>query len=69
MKAGVTRISAQPAPILCVLEPIVRVLAGVLILHETISIKVAIGSALVIGATLVTCFQSKCAPNAKAEDH
>lgn len=69
MKAGVTRISAQPAPILCVLEPIVRVLAGVLILHEMISIKVAIGSALVIGATLVTCFQRKCAPDAKVEDH
>lgn len=65
MKAGETRISAQQASILCVLEPIVSVLAGVLI----ISIKVAIGSALVIGATLVTCFQSKCVPNAKAEDH
>lgn len=69
MKAGVTRISAQPAPILCVLEPIVRVLAGVLILHEMISIKVAIGSVLVIGATLVICSQRKCAPDAKAEDH
>ena len=41
MKAGETRISAQQASILCVLEPIVSVLAGVLI----ISIKVAIGSA------------------------
>lgn len=69
MKAGVARISAQQASILCVLEPIVSVLAGVLILHEIISIKVAIGSALVIGATLVTCFQSKCAPDAKAEDN
>ena len=69
MKAGVARISAQQASILCVLEPIVSVLAGVLILHEIISIKVAIGSVLVIGATLVTCFRSKCAPNAKAEDH
>ena len=69
MKAGVARISAQQASILCVLEPIVSVLAGVLILHEIISIKVAIGSVLVIGATLVTCFQNKCAPDAKAEDN
>lgn len=69
MKAGVTRISAQPAPILCVLEPIVSVLAGVLILHEMISIKVAIGSAPVVGATLVTCFRSKCAPETKPEDN
>ena len=51
------------------LEPIVSVLAGVLILHEMISIKVTIGSVLVIGATLVTCFQRKCAPDAKAEDN
>ena len=59
MKAGMARISAQEASILCVLEPIVSIIAGVMIMHEAISIKTAVGSALIIGATLVTCFQRK----------
>lgn len=65
MKAGMSRISAQTASILCVLEPIVSIIAGVLIMHEVVSLKTAVGSALVIGATLVTCFQVKDATNIK----
>lgn len=42
IKAGMNRISAQEASILCVLEPIVSLVAGALILHEIISVKAAV---------------------------
>ena len=53
------RISAQEASILCVLEPIVSLVAGALILHEIISVKAAVGSALIIGAALAICFPAR----------
>lgn len=59
IKAGMNRISAQEASILCVLEPIVSLVAGALILHEIISVKAAVGSALVIGAALAICFPAR----------
>lgn len=54
MKIGVKRIDAQQASILCVLEPIVSVIAGALVMHEIITLKLAVGIVLIIGASIVT---------------
>ncbi len=54
MKIGVKRIDAQQASILCVLEPIVSVIAGALVMHEIITLKTAVGIMLIIGASIIT---------------
>jgi len=58
MKIGIKEIDAQKASILCVLEPIVSVVAGALVIHEIVTMKTAVGVALVIGATVVTVLMS-----------
>ena len=47
-------IGGEKTSILCTLEPITSVVLGAVIFHEQISFRVGIGSALVIGAGVLT---------------
>ena len=60
---GTFLVGGERAAILSTLEPITSIFVGVLLLHETLTLRIALGSALTLAAsTLITVFDGRKAP-------
>lgn len=60
---GTFLVGGERAAILSTLEPITSIFVGVLLLHETLTLRIALGSALTLAASaLITVFDGRKAP-------
>ena len=53
LQAGIHRIGAKSASVLCVVEPLVSVFIGVFVMKEKFSIRSGVGTVLVIAAAII----------------
>ncbi len=67
MKIGIVRIGSLKASLMCILEPIVSIIMGILFLHETMALQTGIGTLCVISAAVISVFSDQKGANAPAE--